>query len=189
MMELACIEPLHKVTNRTGKHVVFKSRLINADYSAQNKPDTNPTQQPDTKPVSEKSYKSARYRGFSKNADTGKTLKPDTPHNSYNLCVYVGNKFEKFWEVIHRRLLTDALLVFEKRNPLAHDLSVRTSFCWYDLGEEDKLASGRNVWTGFRALSTGWMGEKYGKLKHFLLLPHNPLVLGSSPSGPTNKIM
>jgi len=116
-MKLDCIEALQKIRNRTVQLFVFKGRLVNVDNSAQNKPDTNPTQQPNTKPAIEKSYKSARYRIFLKNADTGKTLKPDTPHNSYNLCVYVGNKFEKFREVIHRRLLTNALLVFEERNP------------------------------------------------------------------------
>tara|TARA_Y100001968_G_C19441350_1_gene762701 strand:- start:2798 stop:3172 length:375 start_codon:yes stop_codon:yes gene_type:complete len=113
----------------------------------------NLTQQPNTNQAFEKLYKLERYRGFFKNADANKTLNPDTPHNSKSLYVYVGNKLEKFLKVIHRRLVTNIFLVFERQNPLAHALSVRGYFCLHGLGEEYKLAhgsqlliAGRNVW-------------------------------------------
>ncbi len=100
------------------KNLVLKCLLADSNYSVQNKPDTNPTQQPNTKPVIEKSYKSAGYGDFSQKPDTGETLKPDTPHNSNNLCVYVCGKFEKFWESYPQKANRgNALLAFEKLNP------------------------------------------------------------------------
>ncbi|WP_133127699.1 hypothetical protein [Legionella nagasakiensis] len=100
------------------KNLVLKCLLADSSDSVQNKPDTNPTQQPDTKTVNEKSYKSERYGDFSQKPNIGETLKPDTPHNSNNLCVYVRNKFEKFWESYPQKVnRCNALLAFEKLNP------------------------------------------------------------------------
>ena len=100
------------------KHLVLKCLLADSNYSVQNKPDTKPTQQLDTNPASEKHYKSSRYDDFSQKPNTGETLKPDTPHNSNNLCVYVRNKFEKFWESYPQKVNRgNAWLAFKKMNP------------------------------------------------------------------------
>ena len=100
------------------KHLVLKCLLADSNYSVQNKPDTKPTQQPDTNPVSENTYKSGGYDDFFQKPNTGENLKPDTPHNSNNLCVYVRNKFEKFWESYPQKVNRgNALLAFEKLNP------------------------------------------------------------------------
>lgn len=100
------------------KKLILKCCLADSNYSVQNKPDTNPTQQPNTNPNIEKSYKSGRYDGFSQKPNTAENTKPDTPHNSNNLCVYVRNKFEKFWESYPQKVNRgNALTAFEKLNP------------------------------------------------------------------------
>ncbi|HAT7746995.1 TPA: hypothetical protein JBD88_03940 [Legionella pneumophila subsp. pneumophila] len=82
-----------------GMNLIVKCLLVDTDISVQNKPDTNPTQQPDTNQNIKKNYKSSSYDDFSKKSNTVENTKPDTPHNSENLCVYVRAQFEKFWEL------------------------------------------------------------------------------------------
>ncbi|KTC66349.1 protein LvrA (plasmid) [Legionella adelaidensis] len=87
------------------KNLILKCILADSDLSVQNKPDTNPTSQPDTNPNTENHLKSETYIQNYKKPDTAKNIKPDTPHNSENnMCVYVREQFQKFWEIYPQKL-------------------------------------------------------------------------------------
>lgn len=68
------------IVNRSiGKRLIFLCVLADADYSAQNKPDTNPTRQTD---IQADTLKASKHAGFSvvtnTQADTPKTAQADT---------------------------------------------------------------------------------------------------------------
>lgn len=82
-----------------GKHLILKCILADSDLSVQNKPDTNPSHQPDTNPTSKNTSKSS---GCDKNLEkpsTVKNLKPDTPHNSKDLFMFMKQQFAQFWSL------------------------------------------------------------------------------------------
>lgn len=78
-------------------HLILKCLLANSDFSVQNKPDTKPTQQTDTKQAVKNHNKSMYCEDNIQQADPGKTVKADTPHNSENNYIFLGEPFEKFW--------------------------------------------------------------------------------------------
>lgn len=100
------------------RHLIVKCPLAMQDNSAQNKADTIPTPQVDTKPSSNNQEKSARYENKSSKADTSRKVEADIPHNSNNLCVFVRERFEKFWTIYpQRQNKPQAFDIFIRLNP------------------------------------------------------------------------
>lgn len=85
------------------KHLIVKCPLAMQNNSIQNKADTIPTSEGDTKPTTNNQEKSARYEHQQPKADTRQNNKADIPHNSNNLCVFVRERFEKFWAIYPQR--------------------------------------------------------------------------------------
>lgn len=81
-----------------GKRLILKCLLANSDYSVQNKLGTNQSHQPVTNQQVKKNDKSASYGENFQKPIIGKNVKPDTPHNSDQDLVCLGEQFEKFWE-------------------------------------------------------------------------------------------
>lgn len=79
-------------------HLIVKCLLANADTPNQNKPDTNPTQQTGTVNKRTNADVSTYYSQPSKKSNTDEIIKPDTPHNSDQDLVCLGEQFEQFWE-------------------------------------------------------------------------------------------
>lgn len=82
----------------TDMYLILKCRLANSDKSDQNKPDTNPTQQSGIVNKTKNADISEDYGQQSEKPNTGEIAKPDTPHNSDQDLVCLGEQFEKFWE-------------------------------------------------------------------------------------------
>lgn len=82
-----------------GKQLILKCLLANSDLSAQNKPDTNPTHQPSTNPNDKNNIKSSSYDKKYQKPSTGQNTKPDTPHNSKDLFIFLQQQFENFWSL------------------------------------------------------------------------------------------
>lgn len=82
----------------TDMHLILKCRLANLHKSDQNKPDTNPTQQSGTVNQTKNADITEHYGQQSLKPNTGEMVKPDTPHNSDQDLVCLGEQFEKFWE-------------------------------------------------------------------------------------------
>lgn len=79
-------------------HLILKCLLANSENSDQNKPDTNPTQQVSRVTQKENTDLSTDYFHQSQKLNTVEKVKPDTPHNSDQDLVFLGEQFEKFWE-------------------------------------------------------------------------------------------
>jgi hypothetical protein len=79
-------------------HLILKCLLANSDNPDQNKPDTNPTQQSGIVNQRKNTDISTYYGHQSHKPDTGEMVKPDTPHNSDQDLVFLGEQFEQFWE-------------------------------------------------------------------------------------------
>ncbi|HAU0843135.1 TPA: hypothetical protein JBH32_01095 [Legionella pneumophila] len=107
-----------------GMNLIVKCILADSNNSVQNKPDTNPSQQPVTNQNVKNNDKSSSYDENIKKPSTVKNLKPDTPHNSENLCVYVGAQFEKFWELYPQK--QDETRAFHEFNKLKPDEALFT---------------------------------------------------------------
>ncbi|STX28448.1 protein LvrA [Legionella beliardensis] len=102
----------------TDKQLILKCLLANSDLCVQNKPDTNPTQLPNTNQNNRNYFKSINYSNSFQKADTLTNIKPDTPHNSKNKCVYVQQQFQKFWSLYPQKQdETRAFQEFYKLNP------------------------------------------------------------------------
>ncbi|MCE0722791.1 hypothetical protein [Legionella resiliens] len=82
-----------------GKQLILKCLLANSDLSAQNKPDTNPTHQPVTNPNDKNNIKSSSYDKKYQKPSTAQNTKPDTPHNSKDLFIFLQQQFENFWSL------------------------------------------------------------------------------------------
>lgn len=87
------------------KHLILKCLLADADCSVQNKPVPNPSTQPVRNLSTQNQMKSDNYDGNNKKPVRGKNQKPVLHHNSEkNMCVYVREQFQKFWELYPQKL-------------------------------------------------------------------------------------
>lgn len=80
-----------------GKKLILKCELATWDYSAQNKPDTNPTHQVDTLKMSKNMHKTGNYNFNNAQPNTTKNGQPDTPPESGINIIFLKHAFEKFW--------------------------------------------------------------------------------------------
>lgn len=80
-----------------GKKLILQCHLATSDNSAQNKADTNPTQQADTKTTPKSSFKTSNYEANHKKGGTSYQAQADIPPVSDNSFTFLCNAFEKFW--------------------------------------------------------------------------------------------
>lgn len=101
------------------KQLILKCLLANSNYCAQNKADTNPTQQADINPTQRESIKSSVVEVIDAKPDTPQTQKADTPHIKDNyLYIFLQQKFEQFWSLYPEKKSREcAFETFKKINP------------------------------------------------------------------------
>lgn len=78
------------------KRLILKCLIANTNYSVQNKPDINQTQETDT-------FISYHHISKSHQANISQIAKADTPHNSEKNHVCVNAQFEKFWSLYPKK--------------------------------------------------------------------------------------
>ena len=100
-----------------GKHLILKCLLASSNYYAQNKADTNPTQQADTNPTQRESIKSSASEVIDAKPDTAQPPKADTPLKEDNY-IYLLKHFEHFWQMYpEKKSRARAFEVFKQINP------------------------------------------------------------------------
>lgn len=107
-----------------GKRLVLHCPLATSDYSAQNKADTNQTQQGDTKAIAQNTAKIGNYAFISKKDDTGSSAQADIPPVSDNYFIFLRESFEKFWQLYPvKQSKQKAWNVFQNLSPTAELLN------------------------------------------------------------------
>ncbi|VEB35469.1 Legionella vir region protein [Legionella sainthelensi] len=100
------------------KHLILKCLLADISYCAQNKANTNPTQELDTNIDANYSDNSINYSNNFSQGDTENNTKADIPHESDLSCVFLRKAFEKFWQQYpQRRDQLKTWEVFKQVNP------------------------------------------------------------------------
>ena len=100
----------------------MKCDLATCDYSAQNKPDTNPTHQLGTSAISKNNHKTGNYNFNNAQPNTTKNAQPDTPPESGINIIFLKHAFEKFWLMYPvKQSKTQTWEAFKKLSP-THEL-------------------------------------------------------------------
>ncbi len=147
------------------KQLILKCLLADTNYSVQNKADTNPTQQADTKPNTINLFETDRYDNFSQNADTGQKQKADIPHNSKSLCVYVCDKFEKFWgDYPQKQNRAQCFEEFKKLNPSDELLSQMLVSLNAQIKNREELIN-TGMWVPKWKYHANWLSQQCWKEK------------------------
>jgi len=143
-----------------GKKLILKCELASSDYSAQNKPGTNPTHQADTKPARENNNKTNNYKSRDQQADIANEAQPGTPPVSDINYIFVCDAFKKFWQLYPiKQSKPNALDAFKALSPseeLFHEImSALEAQIIYR-----KKAIEHSVWMPQWKLAANWIKQR-----------------------------
>lgn len=98
--------------------LVLKCLLATSGFSAQKKPDTNPTQKADINKSSKNNDFSSTSSDINDKSDSVDSVNANTPPNKENYYLFLSTKFKNFWSLYpNKKSEPQAFAIFQALNP------------------------------------------------------------------------